>query len=457
MHDVRVLGLTLLAMSIVFMAACLYRQQRSRETVVTDPAEPLRALATQLQLSDEAALSGDGLEFTRSGFSVRLRVRARTQFDLEIETEDRLPSWLHIIPRRDGQDAPAGTTETRDPFFDRAFWTVGSARPVSAVLRHPLRAGLLNLRTVTVRPGVVRSRCTASRTTHVERWVTGVIALVEQLSKVPENLDASLLSALSTERTPAVRMHIFKMLLAREVDPEIRQQTLIVGLEDRDPKVRCLAALQSQEPAAIAALEQLADGFDVPENIRLSAFHALLRLKRGPELVPLLLSAAAGPAGRLSQRALGWAVGYGGARVLKELVARPRLPLSTLVIAINLAQQRGVTDVGEELVRILSWNGTSNDRRLLAIQGLARLGTASAVPALKKAARLDPSLADDVSLAVTSIQSRCRTDAAGGLSLVEHRGGQLALTGETGLAVVPVSVKAPSTSSPTPPRTASKG
>ena len=398
------------------------------------PAEPLQIpdriadLAERLGLADQAQHAIDRLDFQRDGFQVTITTDTDTRFHLRIDTADRLPAWLHIVPKR-GQPAPEGAHPTADNFVDRAFWAVGAPRALGAILRHSIRSQLLALRNVTIRPGSIESSCTASRTLHVQRWLDSVLLVAHALTECPEDYDAALLDAFADEPAPSMRLHLLTLLCETDVEEEHRQAALRKALDDPDPRVRCFAALRVPVDEAVAELRGLAGGYEVPEDVRLTAFQGLLKVKKGDELVPLLVAAASGPEGRLSRRALTWAVSYGGNEALRAVVARPRISISTLSVAIDMARRRNASCVVPELLQMIDWTSAAEERRVLAIEGLGALGSVDVIASLKRVAEKDREahVAAAARNAVQQIQSRCQADVAGALSLAEGDRGQLAV------------------------------
>ena len=412
---------------------------RTRSTASADApsaVDPLVELAERLNVDATDRDEDGNLSFEHERVKLVLGVKDRTRFELRIDTEGHLPGWLHVFPRRPGQPEPAGTTQTQDHFFDLAFWTFGSPRALAAVLRHPVRARLLALRNVTIRPGVIESRCTASRLVHVEQWFESVMKVMHALEHPPEDLDGALLEVLRDEPNPNLRLHVLTLLNEPQVDPLRKQAALTASLDDAEPKLRCYAALRLTGPQARAELEKLAGGFEVSEDLRLSAFHGLFKQTSGENLVPMLVEAAAGPESRLSRRALSWAVGYGGRNALRRVVARPRLPVESLRVALKVARRLQADEVVPELLTMLEWEGASDERRLIAVEGLGALASTQAVPALRRVARRDPGLGVAVQAAVARIQSRSRVDTAGALSFTDGDRGGLAVveSGRLGLS-----------------------
>ena len=345
-----------------------------------------------------------------------------------------MPDWLHIVPRRAGNNRPEGVQPTHDAFVDSAFWVAGPPRALAALLRHPVRSGLLTLRNVTVCPGTIESRCTASRLSHVERWFDGVLRLAHQLADQQPDLDRGLLEVLRDDPNAVLRQHVLRLLNEPRVSAADRERALHLGLQDADPAVRCFAALRVESEVGLAELRGLVSGY-APEDVRLSALHGLMRVTPGVELVPLLVHAAAGPEGRLSRRAMSWAIAYGGNDALKAIVARPRLPLSGLRSALDVARRRRASCLTPELLDMLEWEGASDERRLIAIQGLGAVGSLDAVLALKQVAREDVSVAASVRMAIAEIQNRYRSDSAGALSIANNDRGQLTLAEPGGLSL----------------------
>ena len=427
------LSALLLSALALILAARRWRQLALSAPPIEPAAEPLDALARRLGLEQTA--SDGNLVFRRDGFSVQITAPANDRFRALVDTTDRLPGWLHVVPRRPGIRKPDGASPTHDAFLDKAFWVVGAPRAIIGVLRHPVRTHLVALRNVTIRPGAIESACTASRLVLVEQWIGSIVDLALSLSAPPEDLDRALVTALREEPHPRVRYHALKLLNETGVDDELRQEALSIGLNDLEPDVRCFAALRHRGPEGVAELQGLAGGYEVPENVRLTAFHGLLKLRSGASLVPLLIDAAAGPEGRLSRRALSWAVGYGGHDALKRIVARPRLPVESLRTALDIARRLNATPVSAALINMLEWEAASHERRLMAVRGLGALGTIDSVRILKRVVQTDSALASTARSAITEIQNRCKGDAAGALSLADSDRGQLAVVDAGELAV----------------------
>ncbi|MEO1335250.1 MAG: HEAT repeat domain-containing protein, partial [Myxococcota bacterium] len=276
-------------------------------------------------------------------------------------------------------------------------------------------------------PGRVRSWCRASRMLHVHHWCDSVVSFVHQLADIPDPQDHALLAILKDDPNPFVRLHALRLLNEPAVDEAHRNIALQKALDDPEPKLRCFAALRMNNDDALSELQGLAGGFDITEDIRLSAFEGLLKRKSGTDLVPLLVLAASGPEGRLSRRAMGWAIAYGGDEALRDIIGKPRIPLTGLTRALDAARRRKAMIVGPSLLTILSWEAASDDRRLLAVQGLGMLGTVQAVPILKKAADDDPAMAAAARASIAEIQARCKNATVGALSLAEADDGQLAI------------------------------
>ena len=398
-----------------------------------EPAIALDRVATHFRL-DARDIERNRLAFERDGFSIDLRIEAHNKFRIRVDGPDRLPAWLHIVPQREGQPELPNAIETQDTFIDSAFCVAGRPRPTAALLRQSVRADLLALRSVRVQNGTIESRCATSRLTHLERWLDRVLNLAHQLADVPEALDAALFSVLDEDPNPYVRLNALLLLVEPITDSAMRANALQRGLADPDPWVRCTAAVQSED--GLAELRGLAGGYDLPEDIRLRAFNELFKRQPGAALVDLLIPAAAGPVGRLSRRALGWAFAYGGIDALKAIIQTPRIPIQGFRSALELARRHMVRDVAPTLVNVLGWDWASDERRLAAIRGLGILGGPDAIPALKQIQQYDPTLGGFAREAVLAIQSRDQKRLAGALSVVGEDGGQLAVVeaGTLGLA-----------------------
>lgn len=404
------------------------------------PTDLLKALVHELGWSTARRTRGNRIELEHLGYSVLLTWDGDTGLDLAIDTRGRLPRWLRIAPRRSDAQvagrAPEGVIETHDPFLDRAFWVAGPPRALAARLTHPVRLGLLDLRNVTVEPGLLTSRCRASRLAHLVRWVERVFELADALAAPVDDLDEALLRVLREDPVAPYRLRVLALFQQPEVDEERRVEALSVALNDSDFKVRCFAALRVEAPLAIIELKGLAGGYEVPEDVRLAAFFGLLKRTKGSELVALFIPAAAGPDSPLSRKAMAWAVAYGGDAALKEIVARPRLPLSGLASAVEMARRRNATVVGPELLAMLKWAGISDARRAVALDGLRSVGTVGMIPTLKRIAEnAAPPIAEAAKHAIAEIQSRS-DDSAGALSLAESDRGQLAVVEGGDLGVV---------------------
>lgn len=312
-----------------------------------------------------------------------------------------------------GPKQPAGREiEIGDPAFDDEVWIQGPAPLALALLDAPTRERLLPLLRGEVKAPperlplgavldaggllvLIRHSAFKDPAEPVYQALRLALAAAPSLA-APADLPARLIANLCREPLAGVRRNIVAALAQEYPDHPEARRALLAALQDRHGGVRLRAATALGEDGH----ETLLALASFPDDAHASQAIAALGPKLPLDRVKALL-----------------------ARALKE-----RRPQTAAACVHSLAQHGGPE---AEALLLAAFAGDDPAVQVAAVRALGRIGTASAVPALKaEASSLLPNpLSRAARQAIAEIQARLTGAAPGQLSLAVSQAGDLSLAG----------------------------
>jgi HEAT repeat protein len=341
----------------------------------------------------------------------------------------RLPNELTILRR--GLVPRRNEIETGDFQFDGHLSVTGPIDIVFAALTLVVRMRLGRL-AEDGRVSVRDSTLTLSR--NHPRASADLIAVIEDAVDLFERMtwsdpiDERLLDSFESDRVPAVRERLFKLLLQQASD-RVRQRAIKRALEDLNPEVR-LAAVKAMKSAGWEEAVALYQDRKMPMRYRAEALrHVALTFGR-ERAMPLIESALKVKSPEIVMTAVEAIGGWRHAAALPELAGLlSREPAVVERVASALGRIGG--DFARDLL-LTTLGHPDREVRLAAIAALGRAGTLEVIPVLARIKDFGSKAA--AREAIAAIQARCGRDAEGALSLPRDSSqeGGVSLSDESG-------------------------
>lgn len=312
--------------------------------------------------------------------------------------------------------------EIGDPEFDPRFVVSGDAATSAVVLGLAVRTQLVRVARsgyrVHVASGVLRLH--VSKRPRLDAVLDPVQVASQLAGALCDALGGpgALAAHLDTEPHPRVRAWQLRMLLLHHPAPAVAEG-VARALSDPDPEVRLVAGRHARNVDTLC--DVISEEAAIPLRLRRQALEAMVTISRAA-LLRGVEAALAGPEAP------------GLAEAVGEAVVQARLGEATEAILTFLRRSHGsgtgillpaLADVGDhralgQLEEALAVEHAPTQRH--AIRGLARIGTVSAVPALRRLAgrRLAmTALSREARQAIKAIQERVRNAEPGGLTVAE--------------------------------------
>ncbi len=329
--------------------------------------------------------------------------------------------------------------EVGDPAFDDQLYVRGSPVLAQAVFDADTRRATIRLfadesAEVWLSEGVLHYESSGDQAMPdwVERQVPLVLEFARKLSR-PADLIGRLAADASSDPLPSARLAKLRTLVREFPRLPATLEALRRGLDDTDPRVRLLAAIELNEEGTPRLLELALDD-ESSEDLQAKALAGLgdrLPLDTGREVLSLALRSRRLPVAEACLAALGPRGGPDVVDALAKVLAVERGPLA-------VAAARALGASGEPLGEaplLGALQRADEGVAAASAEALRYVGSASAVPRLREV----ESTTDDGALrraareAIAQIQARLGGASPGQLSLAGADSGQLSLTeGERG-------------------------